>query len=131
MAIPFPLDDVPNQRKLTPGQHPVQVFYALNKAEYPVLQGDRMTGAEVSASWPALPDSRAWLAIRAWEQSYSGVYDVQIPPGLLLGIELDGEPFPSYLNWTIAEMPEIESIGPGLSSLSLKMRGRMLGVGNT
>jgi len=115
-------------RDLVVGSHPVKNFKAINGAEYPVLQGDRMTDARIDAGWPSLPDEQAWLANYAWEQSYSGYLDVELPPGLLKGIELDGQIFPTYLHWTIAEMPKIKSLGPGHSSLGLAMRGRLSGV---
>lgn len=127
-AISFPLLTVPMTRELVVGSHPVKVFKALNGAEYPVLQGDRMTDARIDAGWPSLADEEAWMANYAWEQSYSGVLNVQLPPGLLQGIELDGQVFPGYLHWTIAEMPKIKSTYPGRSSLALTMRGRLLGV---
>lgn len=104
------------------------MFTALNGAETPVLLGDRMTGATISASWPALPDADAQKAWTAWSTSYSGVKPVEIPPGLLAGLAIDGLEFPTYLSWTIQEAPVIGSIlgAPGYSTLSLVMRGRLL-----
>jgi len=128
MAIEFQLTQVPSDRKLSPGSHPVRIFTSLSGAETPVLLGDRMTGATITASWPALPDADALKAWIAWSASYSGVKSVEIPPGLLAGLAVDGVEFPSYLDWTIKEEPTISSIlgAPGFSSVSLAMRGRLL-----
>jgi len=128
MAIPFPLDQVPSVRRFTPGAHPVRIFTALNGAETPVLLGDRITGATITASWPALPDTDAQKAWTAWTSSYSGTKAVDLPPGLLQGLALDGVTYPAYLSWTIKDEPEVNSLlgAPGYSSLSLVMRGRLL-----
>jgi hypothetical protein len=128
MAIEFPLTQVPSDRKLSPGSHPVRVFTALNGAETPVLLGDRMTGATITASWPALPDADAQKAWTAWRSCYSGAKSVELPPGLLAGLAADGVEFPAYLDWTIKEEPVLGSIlgAPGYSSVSLVMRGRLL-----
>lgn len=128
IPIAFPLEVVPSARKLTPGAHPTKIFKALNGAETPVLMGDRMTGATIVSAWPCLRDAEAQLAWTAWQNSYSGVYGTQVPPGLLLGLAADGIQFPDYLNWVIQAEPEINSILglPGYSTLSLAMRGRLL-----
>ena len=127
MAITFNLEAVPAVRSLTPGAHPGRPFVALNGAETPILLGDRMTGARITASWPALPDAEAQKADDAWSDSYSGALDVQVPPGLLQGVESDtGKTFPAYLSWTIAGPPVRNSVRRGFSSLSLVMRGRLL-----
>lgn len=126
MTIPFNLTIIPSTRRTTPGAHPGRAFVAKNGAETPILFGDRMTGARISAGWPAIPDSEAQKALAAWEASYSGALDVEFPPGLLAGIEADtGQGLPSYLSWTIAEEPVVESVRKGYSSLSLVMRGRL------
>jgi hypothetical protein len=123
----FP-DLVPSARQFTPGNWPVKTYQAQNGAEVRFLYGNRRTGMSLQLTYNNLSDAQAeqflehyrerrgtfetfvFTAMAAAKSGWSGGKDE-------LGVEAWGN------RWRYAEEPRIESIKPGISSVSVSLVG--------
>lgn len=127
VAIPFPAVACPTRRTLTPGVYPVRRFTALSGASTSVIFGDRASDAKLTISFTYLPDAEAASVWQAWHASLGGFREVTLPSNAFEGIgpALVAQ-LPAYLRWYMEGEPEVESVLPNRSSMTVNFIGRLV-----
>ena len=125
MPLTFPTIKCPGRRSYTPGSFPVRDFVAQSGATTKVIRGDRMTDATFGIEYPYIPDTEVALVLAFWETTLGGFRDVTLPIEQLDGMDEDIiNTIPTYLAWYMTK-PEVRSLQPGLSSLSIGFKGQL------
>ena len=126
MTIPFPTIRCPARRTFKPGNFPVRQFVAQNGATTTVIRGDRISGSTLSMEYPFIPDTEVVTILALWQASFGGFLDVALPDNAFDGVDATFvNRIPSYLRWFMEE-PEVRSVQPGLSSLTLSFTARLV-----
>ena len=125
MTLPFPAIRCPARRTFKPGTYPVRQFVSQNGATTTVIRGDRISGSTISIEYPLIRDAEVVSVLTLWQTSFGGFRDVALPADAFEGADPDlVATIPSYLRWFMDE-PEVRSVQPGLSSLTLNFTGRL------
>lgn len=129
-AVAFP-NLVPSSRRYSPGKFPQAQFKALNGAVTTLRYGNRRVDSELELSFQNISDTNAALLLKLYEDVT--VADDWVTFTAANGAGGAGASLAAYLQetggsglrWRFAEPPAVESIKPGVSSVSLSMVGNL------
>ena len=119
---------VPTSRSFDPGNWPVKQFRSQNGAEVRILYGSRRTGMELSLSYSNITDVQAEQFLDHFEECKGTFLTFLFTGGAgakrgwqgntdALGAAQSGN------RWRYAEAPQLESVRPGRSNVSVKLVG--------
>lgn len=123
----------PYRRSYTPGTFPESKFRALNGAVTTIRYGNRRTDSTLDADFQNVKDRLAAEVLALYEDmTRDGDWLVFTGDDVLSGLYSDlptwvGEKV-SGLRWRFAEPPSVESVQPGLSSVSCRFVAELDGV---
>jgi hypothetical protein len=122
--MPFP-ELVPTSRSFDPGNWPVKQFRSQNGAEVRILYGNRRTGMELALSYSNVTDAQAELFLDHFEEC-KGTFLFTGDAGAKRGWRGNSDALGAAATgnrWRYAEPPQVESIRPGRSNVSVKLVG--------
>jgi len=129
-AVAFPAL-VPTRRQYSPGAYPQQQFVALNGATTTLRYGNRRYDAELNLAFQNITDANAAKILKIYEDTMVSddwvtftSSDVAGGAGSSLAAyirEVGG----SGLRWRFADPPSVDSVKPGLSSLTVRFIARL------
>jgi hypothetical protein len=118
----------PSSRSYSHGDWPVKTYSAMNGAEVRILYGDRRTNPTFNLNYQNIPDSQASAFLEHFN-SVTGTFSTfQLPTSVLTGYRGDVAAFDpeNSLRFRYAEPPKIDSVKPGVSSVSVSLQGVLL-----
>ena len=126
-AIAFP-GIMPTGRSYSPGSYPKNEFRALNGAVTFLQYGNRRSESDLSLDFSNITDQRTAEILGNYEQQSVG--DNWVTFTALDGLAGAGSELAAYLGetisglrWRYAEPPQVRSVVPGRSSVTVKMKG--------
>ena len=123
MAI-FP-EVCPVSRRFTAGRFPTRRFNSISGAGTTRLYGSKAFDATLDLEFIVDNDTAASI-FDAWYDGFGEFTTIELPPETLSGdSELLDSISPDYLEWRWAQQPQIESIQPGLSRVTVNLIGRL------
>lgn len=122
-------------RSYKPGKFPQIEFEALNGATTAIRYGYRAYNSELTLGFDNIPDYLAAEIIDHYEERMQTFADVVFPPGVDSGLAgLDAnltrqiQETDTGLKWRYAEPPQLQSVFPGVSTVTCKFIGYLDGV---
>ena len=133
-AVSFP-DIRPSSRRYSPGDYPQRQFQAQNGSVTTLRYGNKRSQSSLELTFSNISDADAVLIL----QNYEAVTvaddwvtftagDAAIGATTALANYFREDSVESGLHWRYAEPPSIESVRPGLSTVSVKFVGQLDGV---
>ena len=129
-AVSFP-PLIPSGRRYSPGIYPQAEFVALNGATTTLRYGNRRFDAELDLTFQNISDAEATNILRLYEETM--VADDWVTFTTSDGAGGADEPLADYirevggsnLRWRFNEPPSVDSVRPGLSTVSVRFIGRL------
>ena len=129
-AVAFP-DLVPTRRSYNPGAYPETQFRALNGATTTLRFGNRRSDSELQMSFDNITDDNAAALLKLYEEvtvaddwvTFTANNGAGGASAALANYirEVGG----SNLRWRFGEPPNVDSVKPGLSTVSVRFIGRL------
>ena len=132
MAVNFP-NVKPTSRSYRPGKFPQIQFEALNGATTTIRYGQKAFNAELNLTFANISDVKAALIIGNYRTSMATFDSVTFRSnnalaGLGSGLEAYVSESGTGLKWRYAEPPQVESVYPGVSTVTCRFTGFLDGV---
>lgn len=126
-AVAFP-NFRPQKRSYKAGEYPQRVFKGLNGATTTLRYGNRRTDSSLSLGFTNMRDNQVAQILAHYEAvARSGDWVKFTAANGLAGVGIELQPYlaesKSGLRWRYADAPSVESIAPGLSSISVSFTG--------
>lgn len=126
MAFP---DLKPTSRSVRLGDFPVKSFRSQNGFEYRVLYGNKRTGAELELKYENIADNLAAQFLTHYNDKRGTYEEFEVSQFSRAGWDSDpngprfGTPFnePDNSRYRYAEAPQITSVRPGLSTVTVRL----------
>jgi len=117
----------PSSRSFEAGDWPVKTFQSQNGTEVRILYGSRRTGMKLELSYQNISDSVAELFLSHYNE-VQGTYGTFTLPqtGAKTGWTGDSNAIDAASSgnvWRYSQAPSIQSVKPGVSSVSIKLVG--------
>ena len=133
MAASFPSGLKPTSRSYRPGKFPQVAFEALNGATTMIRYGQKPYNAELTLTFANIDDNDAARIVDHYEERMANFSSVTFASatGLAgLGSTLSSKVSESAsgLRWRYAEPPQVESVYPGISTVTCTFTGYLDGV---
>ena len=131
-AVSFPAL-VPSSRSYEPGVFPETQFQAQNGAVVRVRYGNQRAGSRLSLTFANITDYKASLILQNYVDVMSGDNYAQFTASnVAAGAGTDLTPYiretNSALKWKYASPPSVQSVKPGLSTVSCEFIGELEGA---
>ena len=129
-AVAFPAL-VPSGRRYSPGQYPQAEFVALNGATTTLRYGNRRFDAELDLTFQNITDAEAASLLKLYEDTMVADDWVTFTSADVAGgastelADYIREVGGSNLRWRFNEPPSVDSVKPGLSTVSVRFIGRL------
>lgn len=127
-AVSFP-NIKPTSRSYSPGDFAQTRFESLNGATTVIRYSNKRKNSELSLTFANITDDEAWLILNNYK-TVNSVWDYVSfnKSDALVGIEgsLDyyvSERADPKLRWRYAEAPQVESVKPGISTVTCRFTG--------
>lgn len=129
--VPFP-DLVPTARQYKPGAFAEEKFVAQNGAVTRLRFGNRLFNSSLSLTFKNISDDDADLILKNYRQVMSGRYRAVFSSqngsgGASPNLRQWFEEIPTGLMWKYEEPPVVQSVRPGLSTVTCKFTGELEG----
>ena len=133
MAASFPSGLKPTSRSYRPGKFPQIAFEALNGATTIIRYGQKPYNAQLTLTFANINDADAARIVTHYEERMADFSNVTFTSatGLAgLGSTLSEQVSESAsgLTWRYAEPPQVESVYPGISTVTCTFTGYLDGV---
>lgn len=133
-AVSFP-SIRPTSRRYSPGEYPQRQFQAQNGSVTTLRYGNKRSEASLELTFSNISDANAVLILQNYEAvtvaddwvTFTAT-DAAAGASTTLGNYFRETEVNSGLHWRYAEPPNIESVRPGLSTVSVKFVGQLDGV---
>lgn len=118
---------VPSSRAFNAGDWPIKTFRAQNGAEVRILYGSARTGMQLELQYQNITDTNANLFLTHYNE-VQGTYGTFTLPatgakggwtGNTNSLDVTG----TENSWRYAEAPSVQSVKPGVSSVTIKLVG--------
>ena len=129
-AVAFPAL-VPTRRQYSPGMYPQQQFVALNGATTTLRYGNRRFDAELDLTFQNITDTQVATVLKLYEDTMvADDWVTFTTSNAAAGASSDlanyiREVGGSNLRWRFSEPPSVDSVRPGLSTVSVRFIGRL------
>lgn len=123
--MPFPAL-APSSRSYQAGDWPVKTYGALSGAEIRIRYGNRRTGATLSLSYSNIPDSSAEQFLTHYAETEGTFRTFSLPVAVTIGWRGTANAFSpgsSGASYRYAGPPQITSVRPGVSNVSVELVG--------
>jgi hypothetical protein len=123
--MPFP-SIAPASRNYKPGDWPVKTYSALSGAEVRIRYGNRRTGAELSLGYSNITDAQAQQFLTHYTETEGTFRTFSLPSSVTTGwrgTAIAFSPGSSGAAYRYAGPPEITSVRPGVSNVSVDLLG--------
>lgn len=123
--MPFP-SIAPTSRNYKPGDWPVKTYSALSGAEVRIRYGNRRTGGALSLSFSNITDFQAEQFLVHYTETEGTFRTFSLPGGVVTGWRGSASAFSpgsSGAAYRYAGPPEITSVRPGVSNVSVDLLG--------
>ena len=133
MVASFPSGLKPTSRSYRPGKFPQVAFEALNGATTMIRYGQKPYNAQLTLTFANINDTDAARIVNHYEERMATFSNVTFSSatGLAgLGSDLSAQisESGSGLRWRYAEPPQVESVYPGISTVTCTFTGYLDGV---
>lgn len=118
--MPFP-NIKPSARSWDAGDFPVKIFKTQAGVETRILYGSRRQGAQMSLSYQNITDALAKDFFEHFEETKGTFASFDIPANVRAGWAQANLYIGAGNKWRYAEPPEITSVFPGRSSVTVKL----------
>ena len=131
-AVSFPAL-VPSSRSYEPGVFPETQFQAQNGAVVRVRYGNQRAGSRLSLTFANITDTNASLILQNYVDVMSGdnyaeFTDSNVAAGATENLRPWIRETNSLLKWKYASPPSVQSVKPGLSTVSCEFIGELEGA---
>jgi hypothetical protein len=123
--MPFPAL-APTARSYQPGDWPVKTYATLSGAEVRIRYGNQRTGGKLSLSYGNIPDSQAAQFLNHYLETEGTFRTFSVPGTTSTGWSGSASAFSpggSGAAYRYAGPPEITSVRPGVSNVSVELIG--------
>lgn len=142
-GIPFPEGLSPSSRSYRPGVFPVEEFTGLNGAVTVVQYGNRKVDSELDLVFSNIPDSKGWEILQHYGEvnggrgtngeRYWAELSNEVSIGPLAGVHDESlsramSEGRGNRRYRYAEPPQMQSVFPGVCTVTIKFRGYMDGA---
>lgn len=127
MARSFP-SLKPSSRQFTPGTYPTKTYRALSGATVKRSFGNKPHSYELSLDFNNIPDTTLDQILSHYSDSYGGFSRFALPNSIFAGMSTairNRIQSPNGITWEYAGPPQVESIYPGISSVSISFLGEL------
>jgi len=133
VAASFPSGLKPTSRSYRPGKFPQVAFEALNGATTMIRYGQKPYNAQLTLTFANIDDADAARIISHYEERMATFSNVTFSgndglAGLGTALSVEMGEFASGLKWRYAEPPQVESVYPGISTVTCTFTGYLDGV---
>jgi hypothetical protein len=133
MAASFPSGLKPTSRTYRPGKYPQIAFEALNGATTMIRYGQKPYNAQLTLTFANINDVDADRIVNHYEERMRDFSSVTFTSatglaGLGSSLSLHVSESISGLRWRYAEPPQVESVYPGISTVTCTFIGYLDGV---
>jgi len=133
VAAPFPSGLKPTSRSYRPGKFPQVAFEALNGATTMIRYGQKPYNAQLTLTFANIDDADAARIANHYEERMATFSNVTFSgadglAGLGSTLSVQVSEFASGLKWRYAEPPQVESVYPGISTVTCTFTGYLDGV---
>lgn len=121
----FP-DLVPTARSFTPGNYAVKKFNAMNGVEHRMLYGNVRTQMTLSLTYSNIKDEEASKFMEHFDKMAGTFLGFSLPvagQGAKAGYKGDFKMNVENGQWRYEEPPQLKSVFPGISTVTVKLRG--------
>lgn len=124
MATPFPTIK-PTGRRASQGQYPVKRFTSIAGTGTSRVYGSQPFGASLELEFSNIPDSAAHDVVAAYDATRGSFGTLTLPSAIWDGMDLAlRTKLEGHYAWRFAEQPQITSVQPGLSSMTVRLEGQ-------
>ncbi len=115
----------PTARQFDPGDYPIKTFNAQSGAEVRILYGNQRTKMKLSLSFANITDANAELFIDHFDEVDGSFSTFDLPDEALDGWSgtSDALQAPGSNEWRYESPPQIASVRPGLSTVTVNLIG--------
>ena len=115
----------PTGRQFNPGDYPIKTFNAQSGAEVRILYGNQRTKMKLSLSFANITDANAELFIDHFDEVDGSFSTFDLPDEALDGWSgtSDALQASGANEWRYESPPQIASVRPGLSTVTVKLIG--------
>lgn len=133
MAASFPSGLKPTSRSYRPGKFPQIQFEALNGATTAIRYGQKAFNAQLTLTFANIDDTDAARIVNHYEERMATFANVTFSgatglAGLGSTLSTQISESGSGLTWRYAEPPQVESVYPGISTVTCTFTGYLDGV---
>lgn len=122
--MPFP-SLRPTSRTYESGDFPVRTYKSQSGVEARILYGSRRTGMSMSLSYDNIRDTQAEQFLDHYDETKGTYFTFTLPAVVRTGWSGNGDAIdaPSGNRWRYDGPPSVNSVRPGISSVSVKLIG--------
>lgn len=120
----------PTKREFVPPTHSINTTKSINGLTYRRMFASTPSGAELRLTYENLPEADANTLLTLYDTAQGTYRSLTLPEATMAGAE---PALQAYLNlngtdqkWTFAGPPTLESIAPGVSTVTLALRSRIV-----
>ena len=116
----------PTRRSFTPGEYPTKRFNSISGAGTTRIYGSKAFDATLDLEF-LLNDTDTQLILQSWHDSLGGSKTLTLPDSVFEGMHGPESQIPSYLKWRWSKTPQVESLQPNRSRISVRLIGTLDG----
>ena len=127
MAAQFP-GIKPSERSFSVGQYPTKTYRALSGATVKRSFGNRAYGYEIQLAFNNITDAITTQLLTHYDSTYGGLDRFTLPSELFAGMSSSLTAkiqSPTQIKWEYSKPPEVKSVHPGLSSVTITLAGEL------
>lgn len=127
MAAQFP-GIKPSERSFSVGQYPTKTYRALSGATVKRSFGNRAYGYEIQLAFTNITDTVAAQLLTHYDSTSGGLDRFTLPSETFAGMSsaLTAKiQAPTQIKWEYSRPPEVKSVHPGLSSVTITLAGEL------
>jgi hypothetical protein len=114
----------PSDRNYTPGDWGIKKFNAASGAEIRLRYGDKRFGAKFALQYKNVPDANAALFLEHYNETLGTYRKFTLPTQVLAGWNgTNYIPNTSEMQFRYEGPPEVQSVRPGVSTVSVTLLG--------
>lgn len=118
----------PASRSYSPGNYPIRDYTALNGAVWKRLFGSKRSGMTLSLEFRNIDDAVAAQILDHYDGQAGTYYGFGIPSVLYAGMGgslQSAAAIPQDVKWVYASAPDVQSVFPGVSTVTVELVGQI------
>ena len=118
----------PSSRSYSPGNYPIREYQALSGTKWKRIMGNRRFGMKLELEFQNIDDSTAAQVLQHYDGEAGTFKRFALPAsvfaGMDSGLQAQLTP-PTNVLWAYADAPSVQSVFPGVSTVSVKLVGEI------